>query len=86
MNAIMSSVENRYYGVASGAVATMRLIGQMLSIAIATLIFSFTIGKAQISPDNYADFLISVNLAFTVFSLMCLVGIFFSYTRGSLRK
>lgn len=86
MNAIMSSVENRYYGVASGTVATMRLIGQMLSIAIASLIFSFKIGKTQISPENYGDFLISVSLAFTVFSVMCMVGIYFSYTRGSLRN
>ena len=85
MNAIMSSVENRYYGVASGAVATMRLIGQMLSLAIATLIFSFKIGKTQISPENYGDFLNSVSLAFTVFSVMCIVGIYFSYARGSLR-
>jgi EmrB/QacA subfamily drug resistance transporter len=86
MNAIMSSVENRYYGVASGTVATMRLIGQMLSMAIATLIFSFMIGKVQISPANYGAFLSSVNLAFTIFSVMCVVGIYFSFTRGSLRK
>jgi len=86
MNAIMSSVENRYYGIASGAVATMRLIGQMLSLAIATLIFSFMIGKAQISPANYDAFLASVNLAFRIFSVMCIVGIYFSFTRGSLRK
>ena len=86
MNAIMSSVENRYYGIASGAVATMRLIGQMLSIAIATLIFSFLIGKSQISPANYDAFLTSVNLAFTIFSVMCIGGIYFSFTRGSLRN
>ena len=86
MNAIMSSVENRYYGIASGAVATMRLMGQMVSIAIATLIFSFMIGKAQISPANYDAFLTSVNLAFRIFSAMCIVGIYFSFTRGSLRN
>ncbi len=86
MNAIMSSVENRYYGIASGAVATMRLIGQMLSLAIATLIFSFMIGKAKISPANYDAFLNSVNLAFKIFSAMCIVGIYFSFARGSLRN
>jgi EmrB/QacA subfamily drug resistance transporter len=86
MNAIMSSVENRYYGIASGAVATMRLIGQMLSLSIATLIFSFMIGKAKISPANYDAFLNSVNLAFKIFSAMCIVGIYFSFARGSLRK
>lgn len=86
MNAIMSSVENRYYGIASGAVATMRLIGQMLSLSIATLIFSFMIGKAKISPTNYDAFLTSVNIAFRIFSAMCIVGIYFSFARGSLRN
>lgn len=30
MSAIMGAVEKRHYGIASGAVATMRLIGQMM--------------------------------------------------------
>ena len=33
MNAIMSSVDKRYYGIASGAVASMRILGQMTSMA-----------------------------------------------------
>jgi EmrB/QacA subfamily drug resistance transporter len=86
MNAIMSSVDNRYFGVASGTVATMRLIGQMLSMAVATLIFSFMIGKVQITTSNYDAFLTSINLAFAIFSLTCIVGIYFSFTRGSLRN
>lgn len=86
MNAIMSSVDNRYYGVASGTVATMRLIGQMLSMAVATLIFSFMIGKVQITPSNYDAFLRAINLAFAIFSGTCIVGIYFSFTRGSLRN
>ncbi len=86
MNAIMSSVDNRFYGVASGTLATMRLIGQMLSMAVATLIFSFMIGKVQINPSNYDAFLRSINLAFAIFSVTCTVGIYFSFARGSLRN
>jgi EmrB/QacA subfamily drug resistance transporter len=85
MNAIMSSVEKRYYGVASGAVATMRLIGQMLSMATATLAFSLLMGKASISPDTYETFVSSVKWIFSIFSGLCLIGIYFSFTRGSLR-
>ncbi len=40
MNAVMSSVEKRHYGIASGAVATMRLLGQMFSMATATVVFT----------------------------------------------
>ena len=86
MNAIMSSVERRYYGVASGTVATMRLIGQMLSMAIATLVFSLLMGNAPISSANYGAFLTSVELVFSFFSGLCLVGIYFSLARGSLRR
>lgn len=86
MNAIMGSVEKRYYGVASGAVATMRLIGQMLSMAIATMAFSILIGKAVISPDIFGAFLRAVRWVFAIFSGLCLGGIYFSYTRGALRK
>jgi MFS family permease len=40
INAAMSSVEPRFYGVASGTLGTMRLIGQMLSMGVAMLIFA----------------------------------------------
>ena len=52
-NAIMSSVEKRFYGIASATVGTMRLIGQMLSMGIAILVFSLFIGNVQIVPSNY---------------------------------
>ena len=86
MNAIMSSVEKKFYGVASGTVATMRLVGQMLSMAIATLVFSFMIGKIEITPSTYDLFLSSINLILIISSGMCIVGIYFSMTRGSLRR
>ncbi len=85
MSAIMGSVEKRYYGVASGTVATMRLIGQMLSMATATLVFSVLIGKAVISPATYGDFLLSVRLIFSIFAGLCFIGIYFSSARGALR-
>jgi len=42
-NAIMSSIEMKYYGVASAILATMRSIGQTFSMGIATLIFTIYI-------------------------------------------
>jgi EmrB/QacA subfamily drug resistance transporter len=86
MNAIMSSVERRFYGVASGTVGTMRLLGQMLSMGIATLIFALLIGRARITVDNYPVFINSAKLAFVIFSAMCFIGIFLSLARGRLRN
>ena len=85
MNAIMSSVQPVYYGLASGTVATMRLIGQMLSMAMATMFLAILVGGEQISPVNHDQFLRSMQLGFSTFCGFCLVGIYFSYTRGSIR-
>ena len=86
MNAIMGSVDQRYYGIASGSVGTMRLLGQMLSMGIATLIFALFIGRAQITPEYYPALIKSVRVALIVFAGLCGVGIYFSLYRGRLRK
>jgi EmrB/QacA subfamily drug resistance transporter len=86
MNAIMSSVEKRYLGIASGAVATMRLLGQMVSMAIAMVVFAIFIGREQIAPSNYSEFLKSVRVSFLIFSLLCTLGILFSMSRGEIRR
>ncbi|MBU8891153.1 MAG: MFS transporter [Bacteroidales bacterium] len=81
-NAIMSSVEKKYYGIASGTVGTMRLIGQMSSMGIAMMIFSIFIGKAEINPSNYTEFIHSIRTVFFIFAILCFIGIFFSLARG----
>jgi MFS family permease len=86
MNAIMGSVDQRYYGIASGSVGSMRLLGQMLSMGIATLIFALFIGRAQITPEYYPALIKSVRVALIVFAGLCGVGIYFSLYRGRLRK
>jgi len=86
MNAIMSSVEKRYLGIASGTVATMRLIGQMGSMAVVMVMFAVVIGHVEIAPENYPRFLRCVNLSFSIFVCLCVAGIFFSLFRGELRS
>ena len=80
-NAIMSAVERKYYGVASGVVSTMRLLGQMLSMGIAMMIFGIVIGRVEITPENYPEVLTSVRYAFIVFMVLCIIGIFASLVR-----
>jgi hypothetical protein len=81
----MNSVEKKHFGIASGTVATMRLLGQMTSMAVAMVIFAIFIGREQISQVNYSMFLKSVRVCFLIFSFLCTVGIFFSLLRGDLR-
>lgn len=84
-NAIMSSVEKRFYGVASGMVGTMRLIGQMFSQGLATLLFALYIGRVEIKPESYPLFLVSMKTAFIIFAILCVIGIFASLVRGNIR-
>jgi len=84
-NAVMSSVEKKFYGVASGTIGTMRLVGQMLSMGIAMLIFSLFIGRQEISAENFPQFLKSIKVAFIIFSIICFGGIFASLSRGKIR-
>jgi len=86
MNAIMSSVEQRYYGVASATLATMRLVGQMSSMGVAMLVFALVVGRVQIQPENYLSFLKSVKVAFIIFAAVCFLGIFASLARGKMRQ
>jgi MFS family permease len=83
MSAIMGTVERRYYGLASGTVATMRLLGQMFSMAMATVVLALIVGHKVITPDNYHLFLRSMHTVFTISALLCLTGVYFSWFRGS---
>jgi len=85
-NAIMSSVEPRHYGVGSATLGTMRLVGQVSSMSFVMMIFSLYLGKVEIMPQYYPQFLSSVKVAFAVFSVLCILGIFASLARGKLRK
>lgn len=81
-NAIMSSVEKRYLGVASGVVGTMRMIGQMMSMSIAMMLLSLFIGKQTINPDTYPGLISAMRTGFIIFSILSVFGIFASLARN----
>jgi len=84
-NAVMSSIDRKLYGVASAALATMRVIGQILSMAITMVIFSIYIGHVEITADVSIEFMIAAKIAFSIFTFLCVFGIFASLARGRLR-
>ena len=85
-NAIMSSVEKKHLGTAAGTVSTMRVIGQVFSMGIVTLVFALMLGPVEISPEQHGKLLASINTCFIVTSLLCFIGVYFSYKRGNLRS
>jgi MFS family permease len=82
MSAIMGSVERRHYSIASGTLATMRLLGQTLSMGITLLLFSVFIGQVQITSAVYPAFLASMKATFAIFAVLCVGGTFASLARG----
>ena len=84
-NAVMSSVEKKSYGLASGILGTMRATGMMFSMGMVMLIFTAYIGRAQMTPSSYPFFMKSVKMAFMIFTALCLAGIFPSLSRGRVR-
>jgi len=85
MNAIVSSVDKRYYGVAAGTAATMRLLGQMFSMATIMLIFTVQLGRVKITPEVYEPFIGSVQTAFQIFTILCIIAIVASMVRGKMK-
>jgi len=81
-NAIMTSVEKRHYGIASATVGTMRLIGQVLSIGIATLFISVYVGNIVATPEQAPLFHEAFRSSFIAFAVMCYAGVFASLARG----
>lgn len=74
-NVIMSSVESKVLGVASGMLGTMRTAGMMLSMGITMILFSLYIGDAEITPAYYPQFLTSVKVGFIIFAILGLLGV-----------
>lgn len=85
-NAIMSSVTQGRYGVASAILATMRQVGMMFSMGIAMLLFSLYLGRVEITAEYYPLFLKSTRTAFIIFTALCAAGIFASLARGKTRR
>jgi len=82
-NAIMSSVEKRYLGVASGVVGTMRMVGQMMSMGIAMMLIALYIGKQTINPSTFPGLIAAMRTGFIIFSILSVLGIFSSLARHS---
>jgi MFS family permease len=80
-NAIISSVDRKSYGVASGMVGTMRLVGQMLSMGLAMTVFAIFIGRVSLELAPLSSFIDSIRVAFIIFFAMCLIGMVFSLVR-----
>jgi len=86
MNTIMSSVDKSKYGLASGTAASMRVLGQIVSMTVATLFFASIIGNISIENVSETVFIKAVRWGFVSFAIISSLGIYFSYNRGKILR
>jgi EmrB/QacA subfamily drug resistance transporter len=86
VNATMSAVENKYFGVASATLGTMRLIGQMLSMGVTMLVFVIIIGNQPLATATNPLLLKSTHIIFIILSIVCCGGIVASLARGKVHN
>lgn len=85
-NAVMSSVEKRFYGIASSTLGTMRLVGQAFSMAIVNFVFAHFLGYIKITPAMAKGLMTSNHIAFMIFAGLCILGIPASLARGKVHR
>lgn len=85
-NAIMGAVTRSDYGRAAGAVAVMRVIGQMTSMGLVAMIFALTLGPREILPPVYPILESSIQTCFLIGAILCAIGVMLSLLRGRVHK
>ena len=81
-NAVISSIEEKYYGVASATLTTVRVMGQMFGMGITMLVLAVILGNADITSSNYSMFLESLQISFGIFTALSFMGAFLSLIKN----
>jgi len=78
MHSIMSSVAQTYSSVASATIASMRAVGQNVSMGIVTVVMAVVVGRHSIDASNAIDLdnlLISGRVSFGILAGLCVLGV-----------
>ena len=73
-------VQKEMFGLASGMIETMRLIGMTISIAISIIVFTAVMGDTHIRPPLVPLFIQSFHMSFLIFLGISFGGLFVALT------
>ena len=86
MSTIMGSVNREQYGIASGSAATMRVLGQIISMTIATIFFAVLFQGESVQAISNEVFMKAQFWGFLTFTAIGATGIYFSFNRGKVLR
>lgn len=86
VNAIMGAVDKQSYGSATASMATMRILGQMSSMVLVTLVFAVVIGQVEIKPSTFQNLHQAIRFCFFIAASLCIPGFIFSLVRGRMHQ
>ncbi|MBI4332142.1 MAG: MFS transporter [Chloroflexi bacterium] len=84
-NAVVSSVDKNYYGVASATLGTVRHTSQVLSMAIVLFLFALYLGPVEVAPEHFESLMTVSRVAFAIFAALSFFGVLASLKRGKIR-
>jgi hypothetical protein len=73
-------------GLASGSAATMRVVGQIASMTIATIFFAILFQKQSVEVVSNVIFLKALRMGFITSAIIAVTGIYFSFSRGRITR
>jgi MFS family permease len=85
-NAVMTAVAPPSYGVASAILATMRQVGNVVSMGLVSVTMALSLGRAPLKPEVYPLFERAMRTAFPLLAVLCVVGVFASLARGDVAR
>ena len=75
---VISSVNKKYFGVASATLSNFRSLGQIFGMGIVMLIISALLGNMQIMPSTYPELITSLRISLVAIAVFSAIGIFTS--------
>jgi len=69
-------IDNKFYGISTATLNTMRVVGQMVGMAVTLAVLNILIGQAHLNPSNYALFIQGCKIPFMIFAILCYVSIY----------
>ena len=85
-NAVMGSVHRSQYGLASATLSTMRITGQMFSMAVTMMLFSVYIGKEKLGPGSHLGLDLAFGSGIWLFAALAALGTAASLKRRAERR